>query len=185
MENRRSFFKKACLSGACFCGFSSLVFSSNNKLSVSSQEEDKRLALVQEYLGELLLNMQANLSEEENQKAIKQLAQIHYAKLNMDEFLMPYENKIDAFIEFIGKEWGWKVTYDKSTQTIVADENKRECVCPMINHKTGIKPGALCYCSEGFSEKMFSKVAGRIATAKVISSIHRGNDRCRYEIKLS
>ncbi|HLP15676.1 MAG TPA: hypothetical protein VK470_05425, partial [Bacteroidota bacterium] len=86
---RKEFFKKACLTGACFCGFSSLAFSANNNTepSASGEEEDKRLTLVQEYLGGLLVNMQANLSEEENRKAIKQLARVHYAQLNMDEFL--------------------------------------------------------------------------------------------------
>lgn len=185
---RKEFFRKACVTGACFCGFSSLAFSANNNTepsSSSSEEEDKRLTLVQEYLGGLLLNMQENLTEEENRKAIKELALVHYKQLNMDEFLKPYENNLDSFIGFIEKEWGWKVTYDKTTQIILADENKSYCVCPMINQKSGIKPGALCYCSEGFAEKMFSTVAGHPVKATVISSIHRGNDRCKYEIRLS
>jgi hypothetical protein len=184
---RKDFFKKACLTGACFCGFSSLAFSAKNNtlLGTSTEEEDKRLILVQEYLGGLLLNMQENMSEEENRKAIKKLALVHYNQLNMDEFLKPYENNLDGFIGFIGKEWSWKVTYDKSTQIILADENKSYCVCPMINHKAGIKPGALCYCSEGFAERMFSKVVGHPVKASVISSIHRGNDRCIYKIEVA
>jgi hypothetical protein len=185
--SRKEFFKKACLTGACMCGFGSLVLSAKNSSGPSalSEDEDKRLTLVQEYLGGLLLNMQENLDEEENRKNIKQLAQVHYKQLNMDEFLKPYQNNLDGFISFIEKEWGWKITYNKSTQMIIADENKSYCVCPMINHKAGIKVAALCYCSEGFAETMFSKVIGHKVNAKVISSIQRGNDRCKYEISLS
>jgi hypothetical protein len=101
----------------------------------------------------------------------------------MVEFLKPYNNNLEGFIGFIEKEWGWKMTYDKSTQIIIADENKNNCVCPMINHKTGIKPGALCYCSEGFSELMFTNVIGKPVTASVISSIHRGDKSCKYKIE--
>lgn len=185
--NRRQFIEKTCLTGACFCGFSSLAFSAENRPEsfISTEEEYKRLTLVQEYLGGLLLNMQENLTEDENRTAIKQLATVHYAQLNMDEFLKPYENNLDGFITFIGKEWGWKVTYDKSTQIILADESKNNCVCPMISHKTGIKPEALCYCSEGFSERMFSKVIGKSVKATVVSSIHRGDPTCKYQIELT
>lgn len=186
--NRRKFIETACLTGACFCGFGSLAFSAKKNtglVSATTDEEDKRLTLVQEYLGSLLLNMQENLSEEENRAAIKKLSRLHYAQLNMDEFLKPYENNLDGFIGFIEKEWGWKISFDQSKQTILADENKSNCVCPMINHKTGIKPGAICYCSEGFSELMFSKVAGHPVKATVVSSIHRGDPSCKYLIELA
>lgn len=183
---RKEFFKTACITGACMCGFGSLAFSSPTRIEPSAPtgEEDKRLALVQDYLGNLLLNMQDGLSEEENRKAIKNLAKVHYQQLNMDEMLKPFENKLDDFNGFLEKEWGWKVTYDRSSQILVADENKSYCVCPMINLKSGIKPAALCYCSEGFAERMFSKVVGREVSARVISSIQRGNDHCRYEINM-
>jgi hypothetical protein len=184
--SRKDFFKKACLTGACVCGFGPLVFASDNSdlPSAPSEEEDRRLTLVQEYLGGLLINMQDNLDSEENRKIIKQLAQVHYKELKMDEFLKPYENNLPGFIDLLEKEWGWKVTYDESTKVIIADENKSYCVCPMINQKAGIKAAALCYCSEGFAEAMFSKVAGHKVNAKVISSIHRGNDRCKYQIEM-
>jgi len=185
--DRKDFFKKACLTGACMCGFGSLVLSAKNSSEPSalSEEEDKRLTLVQEYLVGLLLNMQENLSEEENRKNIKKLAQVHYKQLNMDEFLKPYENNLDGFIGFLEKEWNWKISYDRSSQILIADENKSYCVCPMINQKTGIKAAALCYCSEGFAELMFSKVIGHKVDAKVISSIQRGNDRCKYQIEIA
>ena len=187
--NRKSFIQHASCFGACLCGFSSLAYSSlkNNKVTPSSsdKEEDKRLELVQDYLGMLLINLQQNKNEKQNRKAIKQLSQIHYKQLNMDEILKPFENNLNGFINFLEKEWRWKVNYNLKTQILIADENKSYCVCPMINHKTGIKPGVLCYCSEGFAEQMFSKVLGHPAKAKVIASIQRGDSSCKYQINLS
>lgn len=186
-ENRRSFFKKACLSGACFCGFSSLAFSNSDTIETSALAvpDDSRLKLVQEYFGRLLLNIQQNLPEDEKRKIIKDLSQVHYDNLNMNEVLKPYENNLQNFLGFLEKEWNWKIVFDQGSKTIIADENKNNCVCPMINVKGGITPGALCYCSEGFAERMFSKVVGHPVKARIISSIHRGNDRCKYEIKLN
>jgi hypothetical protein len=187
--NRKSFMQQASCFGACLCGFGSLAFSTpknnNETPSLRDKEEDKRLLLVQEYLGMLLINLLKNSSDKHNREAIKQLSQIHYKQLNMDEMLKPYENNLNGFVNFLEKDWGWKVNYNIKTQILIADENKNYCVCPMINHKTGIKPGILCYCSEGFAEQMFSKVAGHPAKAKVIASIQRGDASCKYEINLS
>lgn len=185
--NRKEFFKTACLSGACLCGFGSLAFSKSNETPadvVSSEEEDKKPDLVKKYLGSLLVNLQENLGEEEKRKIVKNLALIHYEQLNMDRVLEPFYNNLEGFLAFLEKEWNWKVSFDQATQTIVADENKNYCVCPMLNLKSGTQPAAICYCSEGFAEKMFSKVVGKPVSARVISSIHRGNERCIYRIQM-
>jgi hypothetical protein len=188
--NRRSFMQKAsCISGACLCGFSSFAISAktnNNETSLlSKKDEEEPLALVQEYLGMLLINLQQDNSRKQNRKTIKQLSQIHYRQLKMDEMLKPFENNLNGFINFLEKEWGWKLNYSTDHQLLIADENKNYCVCPMINHKTGIKSGALCYCSEGFAEQMFSKIVGHPVKAKVIASIQRGDTSCKYQVDLS
>jgi hypothetical protein len=68
---------------------------------------------------------------------------------------------------------------------LIAGENKNYCLYPMINQKVGEKVPALCYCSGGFAEMKFSTVIGHKVNATVISSIHRGNDRCKYKIELA
>jgi predicted hydrocarbon binding protein len=187
MKQRRSFLKQVCFSGACLCGFSSIAFSVPGTVETVSTVEpnDTRLKLVQEYFGKLLLNIQQSLPEEEKRKIIKELSQIHYDQLNMNEVLKPYQNNLENFLRFLEKEWNWKITYNRESKTIIADENKSNCVCPMIDLKSGIKPEAICFCSEGFAERMFSKVAGKPVSARVISSIHRGNPTCKYQIQLS
>lgn len=183
--NRKEFLKKTCLSGAaCMCGFSSIALFANNAESKqpAPEPDDSKLLLVQEWVSSLLSNMNEHLSEKELRRALKSCAIVHYNNLKMDNVLSAYRGKLDKFIEFLEKEWGWKVDYDEASKTLIANENKNYCVCPMINHKAGVKPTAICYCSEGFAEKMFSTVAGVSAKATVISSIHRGNDRCKYKV---
>ena len=185
--SRKDFFKTACLSGACFCGFTSLVVHGSNPSGSTNTAEpdDKKLKFIQDWISTLLLNMDENASDEECRKIMKPCAMAHFNFLEMDRVLAPYVGDMDKFTQFISNEWGWKINYNTETSVIVADENKSYCVCPMVNKEKGVRSSVLCYCSEGFAEKMFSTVAGRPVKAKVISSIHHGNDRCKYEIRLS
>lgn len=66
----------------------------------------------------------------------------------------------------------------------MADENKSFCVCPLVNVKKKTVSDAICYCSEGFAELMFSAVFEKPVTAIVISSVIRGDSSCRYKIDL-
>jgi hypothetical protein len=92
----------------------------------------------------------------------------------MDEMLSGYTGKLREFIVFLEKEWGWKVNYDEAAGVLTADENKNYCVCPVLKSSSVTDSPTICYCSEGFAEKMFSRVAGVEVRAEVISSIRRG-----------
>jgi predicted hydrocarbon binding protein len=177
-KQRRDFLKKACLSGACFCGFTAMVSASNNP----ENESDSNVLLMQAWISTLMQSIAENDDEAQSQRIMKKCATAHYKHLNMDEFLKPYEGKLELFIQFIEKEWGWKIDYNKDDGVLVADENKNFCVCPLVNKKNGVKSSILCYCSEGFAEKMFSKVIGKTVKAKVVSSIHLGDKTCMYKI---
>lgn len=183
---RKDFFKKACLAGACFCGFTSLGLkaTASEAIAAEAQPDDGKMKMMQDWISTLLLQVDENAGEEECRKIMKPCAMAHYNYLEMDNVLTPYVGDMDKFIQFINNEWSWKINYNKETGIILADENKSYCVCPMVNKEKGVRSSILCYCSEGFAEKMFSTVAGHPVTARVISSIHRGNDRCIYEIRI-
>ncbi|WP_346863674.1 DUF6144 family protein [uncultured Draconibacterium sp.] len=175
---RRDFLKSACVSGACICGFPAI-------LKASNQEQDQNESdthFMQEWISTLLLNLDQNCDESGAREIMKKCATAHYKRLKMDEFLKPYEGNLESFIQFIEKEWGWKINYQKENKVILADENKNYCVCPLVNKKNGVKSSILCYCSEGFAEKMFSKVIGQTVKAEVVSSIHLGDKTCIYKI---
>ena len=180
--SRKDFFKKVCLTGACICGFPSLV---EPVVAKGNNDENEGPQMEQKWLADLLNNIAGIEDEEISRKLIKPCAINHYSQLHMDEFLAPYEGRLDAFKQFIEKEWGWKIDYQKEKGFLLADENKNYCVCPVIKPDKGGKTPALCYCSEGFAELMFSKVAGQKVDAKVISSIHRGDSHCVYMITFS
>ena len=186
-STRKEFIKKACLTGACFCGFTSLGLkaSASETVSAEDQPNDKKLKFMQDWISTLLLQIDENASDEECRKIMKPCAMAHYDYLEMENTVAPYVGDIVNFIQFIDNEWSWKIDYNPETGVIVADENKSYCVCPMVNKEKGVRSSILCYCSEGFAEKMFSTVAGHPVTARVVSSIHRGDSSCKYEIKLT
>jgi hypothetical protein len=115
---------------------------------------------------------------------VKKNAHAHYANLQMDVMLQPYIGKPDDFLAFISGKWGWKVHFDRVSGVIVADEGKKYCVCPLVNMNRKPVSDAICYCSEGFAELMFSTVFGKPVVATVVSSVIRGDSSCRYRIDL-
>lgn len=185
--NRRNFVKKACISGACLCGFGSMLAQGANSKGTTdiAESDDRNTKFMQDWISTLLLNIDENTSQEECRKMMKPCAVAHYNFLEMDTVLAPYVGDINKFIQFIGEKWDWKIDFDPVSGVIIADENKAQCVCPMVNQGKGVRSSILCYCSEGFAEKMFSEVVGHSIKAEVISSIHRGNQSCKYQIELS
>nr|WP_321451632.1 hypothetical protein [uncultured Carboxylicivirga sp.] len=178
--DRKDFFKRACLTSACFCGFgiaSSVVSASN----ISYKEE---YSIQNEWLADLLSNLDSGIDKHTLRSIIKKSSEIHYQQLRMDEFLSPYVGDLDAFIKFIEQKWGWKITYDRNKGVLIADENKPNCVCPVLPLMRENKASAICFCSEGFAEKMFSFVANKPVYAEVKSSVRRGDSTCVYQIKI-
>ncbi len=182
--SRNNFLKKACFTGICMCGFSSVALSGKSESADQSEETpDGNQLLIQTWISNLLSNLDQELDEEAKRSVLKSCSMVHYENLKMDDVLLPYIGNLEGFIGFLEEKWGWKVEYNKTEKTVVADENKNYCVCPMIN-KDNENKSAICFCSEGFAEKMFSVVAGVSAKATVISSIQRGDERCIYKIDL-
>jgi len=181
--SRKNFLKTACIGSAC--GFGSLMWQSNLKAQESNQPTNKGPAFMQEWISGLLYNIDENLVDESCRKIMKPCANAHYQFLEMDKALEPYRGNISLFLQFINETWGWKIDYNQQTGIILADENKAACVCPMVNQSKGVRSAILCYCSEGFAEKMFSAVVGHPVKATVISSIHRGDKSCIYQININ
>ena len=185
--SRKEFFRKGCISGACLCGFGSLAMASNmdERLLSETKSNEENSVLVQEWISMLISGIESELDEESQRKVLKKASAAHYNHLKMDEMLSEYIGDIEKFIKFIEDKWGWRIEYDKKNKVLIADENKNYCVCPILDYKPERKYSAMCYCSEGFAEKMFSTVSGVAVSAKVIESIRKGGERCKYEIQLA
>lgn len=140
----------------------------------------------QQWISEILTHINNNLDEEKLRLIIKSTSKVHYQHLKMDELLAPYIGKLDDFITFIEKEWGWKIHFEDGNQKIlIANENKSYCVCPLINFQSTKRHPALCFCSEGFAEQMFATVCQCKVQATVISSVQRRDAQCIYKIELN
>lgn len=183
MINRKNFLKQACVSGVCLCGFGRLLANTGkiNKHSLSRLDIDQDALIMQKWVLNLLKNLE-NEAPETIRTLIRQNGQIHYKLLNFEETLADYKGNIEKFAVFLEKNWGWMINLNKEERTLTANENKSICVCPIAKgHNTA--SALLCYCSEGFAEMMFSAVLEKKATAKVISSILRGDKNCIYQVK--
>ena len=182
--NRKDFLKKVCFSGACLCGFGTIVFSKEVDDSNEDKMQTQKLSLLQDWIASILLNVNDELDKGSARKLIKKTAGVHFENLKMDTLLAEYKGDLDKFTVFLREKWGWKVDYDKEKRILIADENKNYCVCPIAVHKKDKDSSAICYCSEGFAEKMFSLVSGKQAQAEVIASIRKGDTSCKYKIVL-
>ncbi|MBP1612945.1 MAG: hypothetical protein H6Q13_393 [Bacteroidetes bacterium] len=180
---RRNFIKTACLGGACLCGFSSILEANPlNTMSEKNGETDSKVTMNQFWIAELLNNLDANLDKESVRKVVKSASLAHYNDLKMENILAPYKGKLEEFVPFLEKEWGWICSFE-GKNTLIANENKPHCVCPLVKGLDKKFP-ALCYCSEGFAERMFGYVCQRPVKATVISSVFRGEKSCVYQIGL-
>lgn len=179
---RRNFFKKSCIAGACFCGFGAMNADANE---TSSSVPDSNMQLKQDWLASLLSNLSNKVDAEVVRDIVKKSARFHYDNLNMDVPLADYVGNLKKFNSYIEKEWGWKINYDETTKVLIADENKDHCVCPILKCSKEEDTSAICYCSEGFAEKMFSVVTGKTVKAEVISSIRKGDKTCMYKVELA
>ncbi len=185
--NRKDFLKKACITGACFCGFGRIAFSNvaENKPDVTESETDAEKHLLQVWTANLLMNLSSELEPEKLRSLVKKYAIVHFNELKMNDMLKGYIGYPDKFITFISEKWGWKIEFDKSSGVLIADENKSYCVCPMVNQSELTGTSVMCNCSEGFAEKMFSTVFGHPVKAEVTSSILKGDASCKYKVTIT
>jgi len=144
--------------------------------------EEYNLKFCGNYLAHML-NVMEHIPEERMKETLRECSKYHYAANNMDDLLEEYVGNLDGFVTFLTEQWGWKITYDKENGIIIADENKSKCVCPIVAESDQISPN-LCFCSEGFAARMFSKVTGHEIKTRIVASILRGDTHCVYEIQL-
>ena len=83
--SRKQFFKTACLSSACLCGFGAIAGSAPSENQ--NQEDDSKTLLFHSWIAGLLTNIDSSLGEEDIRKVIKSSALAHYNDLKMDSIL--------------------------------------------------------------------------------------------------
>lgn len=182
--SRRRFVKTSCLGALCFCGFGRLLGANTPALEDIEEASDTN-DMAKVWIAELLTNLSATQEESQLRLLIKSASIAHFNQMKAEAMLAPFKGRLKDFISFIEKEWGWKCHFEENEKVLIADESKPFCVCPLINKDTDKLLPAMCYCSEGFAERMFSVVCEYQVEAVVISSVQRGDERCIYRIELN
>lgn len=184
MTTRRGFIK-GCAGLACVCWFGSL-FDSTAKGSETERkpEINRDEAFALQWIMELLDSLEScNLSDSQLRDIIKSTSQAHHDLLSVPDMVKPYIGKPDEFIKFLQNSWGWIVKEDPANRMLVVDENKPVCVCPLLKNNSDKLFPALCYCSEGFAERMFSYVYEHPIEVTVAASVQRNAPSCIYHVK--
>ncbi len=136
-----------------------------------------------EWLGELMNSLEKNCSPEQCTLIFEPCGECHYK--SMEKIIEKYVGDLGGFIKFMSDEHGQIITYDKSKKTILVDENKSYCVCPITQCMNGKKMSpVLCHCSSNMTGKMIAKITGKQVKSRVVASVLRGDKSCIYEIEL-
>lgn len=179
--DRRSFLLSACVGGLCArAGLPGRDVGLEGRPDAGSQDPPD---LPRGWIAALLPAM-GDLDPEEARALLRECSAAHYQALGMEATIERFRGDLPRFLDFLRGEWGWIVDHDADAGVVLVNENKSRCVCPLVAPEHGDDLGALCYCSEGFAERMFSAVTGAPARARVTESILRGGERCRYRIEL-
>ena len=142
-------------------------------------ELDKQI--IHGWLAILIDQVATNRTQKKGDETLKACAAAHYRAIHMEELIKDLKGNLPGFLDFLRTKLSWIVEHDESTRTIVANENKPDCVCPLYKEGLLSEP-ALCECSRGFAEKMFQYVIGMEVEATIVQSILRKGTRCIYKI---
>ena len=87
-----------------------------------------------------------------------------------------------ATVDFVKKvnelDPGFSLEYDGTSYYIVYPQ----CYCSCVKRIDGQLPKAWCYCTLGYSRRMFETILGKEAEGELLSSIKAGDDVCRIRI---
>ncbi len=92
-----------------------------------------------------------------------------------------YEQDRDpaAFVDRTNRlDLGFSLEYDGTSYCVVYPQ----CYCSCVNRVPEALPEAWCYCTLGFSERMFREILGTEVRAELICSVKTGADCCRIRI---
>jgi hypothetical protein len=146
--------------------------------------ENQDFQFLSSWVHQILDQVDDQLPQEAKTALLRGCAQAHYQWANMDQVIAPYRGNLAGFLTFLNGTWGWKVNYDAGRGIITADENKSECVCPLVRGGAVKNQPLLCSCSEGFAVRMFGGVTGKPVQARVLRSIMKGDPSCVYEVQI-
>ena len=90
------------------------------------------------------------------------------------------ENDPHVFVEKANQlEPGFTLEYDGTFYYLVYPR----CYCSCVNQTGELLPKAWCYCTLGFSKRMFNYIFDKEVEAVLLASVKQGGSECRIRIK--
>ncbi|RPJ74487.1 MAG: hypothetical protein EHM24_06015, partial [Acidobacteria bacterium] len=144
--DRRSFFKHAGVA-ICACGVTGPggAFGAA-ALTASPLAEAAPEPLAKKWVATLLPLLAAG-DRERARTMIRACWSPHYEGLGMQGTIDKFRGDLPGFLRHLQAEWGWVVTHSAEQGLILIDENKSQCVCPILPKEHTGDLGLLCYCS--------------------------------------
>lgn len=93
-----------------------------------------------------------------------------------------YEKETDprVFVEETNKlNAGFSLEYDGEAYYLIYPE----CYCPCVNSNPEPVSRTWCYCTVGYSRRMFEEIFGTEVEAELVNSIKTGAENCRIRIR--
>lgn len=110
-------------------------------------------------------------------------ASICYHNKGMESLIEKFRN-LDEFFHFLIHEWNWILSYDQERNILLCDENKSECICPVVRACGGDISLSMCSCTEGMLNRIFEKAFNKKIHTTLITSVLRGGKSCVYEVRI-
>lgn len=85
----------------------------------------------------------------------------------------------DDFLKRLSKVWGHLKIDGKKVYAVY-----EKCYCPLVRAYPGELSSTFCNCSRGWIKELFESALGREVDVEILSTIRRGDDVCRFEIRL-
>ena len=92
-----------------------------------------------------------------------------------------YEKNRDpyAFVERANAlDLGFSLEYDGAAYFLIYPQ----CYCSCVNRSDDLLPRTWCYCTLGYSRRMFGYILGKEVRTELISSVKQGDAVCRIRI---
>lgn len=176
---RREFIRALCSGGLCSCVLGlSTSGAAGDEPAAKDQPKDWRLPFAQERYARLLALMGAKLSPAETTEVLEDLGRYCASRSDMTG---RFKGNPDGFLDELSRRWHAEVSQDRDRGLVeIAFPPSGECACPLL--RKGLSPGSACDCSAGWQKQAFEVVFGRPVAVRIVSTVLRGGDRCRFEV---
>jgi effector-binding domain-containing protein len=153
-------------------------------------------ALGQEYATYDVISSCAHVFPDSQTEKLRLVFQQEFAK-TQDKI-----KAIDAVLEFMDSDPGWRVEIYREGDVIYTAKNPRDraafeaaqtdeerrrayCFCPIIrNHLEEDVPPEFCYCGSGWYRKQWEDATQKPVSIEIVKSLVKGDDRCQYAITI-